>query len=239
MFYKSWALVGFMSLYAALNLVGQDSAATVIDTTHETIEDVSFVEFDFDFLLTSGSFGTTIDRNLAGFTFSYLNQASSKTYSFFGFQLSRYGVGRRSGVVNSNGFEFSDNTATVFYTLQALYRVYSPFFYKNIEPFVEAALGPQFIYTGTSTTFFDELSTTEYNFEETNFGISYGLSIGLNCKIYDRYSLLLKAGYFSSNAVDFLVPRDDLNFELPVDNFDLRNTQLTYLKLQLGLAYSF
>ena len=220
--------------------IAQDSIPNDTVGTEQASNVVNFFEVNFDYLLPGGSFKNNIDKNLAGFSLSYLKQLESKSnYSFWGLHLSRFNLGGRSGLVSDNGFSFNDDTETIYYTLHFLYRHYLPFFYKTIEPYVELAAGPQTIYTRTNTTFIDELSTTEINFDETSFGLSYGLSLGVSVKIYQQFFLGLSAGYFSSNASTYLVHREDLDFEFPVDNFDRRNSQLNYFKFRMGVLYSF
>jgi len=243
MFYKSLLIVTFGLLVNHSFLFAQEEEQTeevqTVEAEQEIIEDVSFVELTFDYLMTTSSFKNNIEKDLYGFTFSYLNQIKSKSYSFFGLQLSRYGLGGRSGTVADRGFTFTDDTQTVYYTLHLLYRYYLPFYYKTVEPYLELGAGPQTIYTRTSTTFLDEGSTSELSFEETSWGFSYGLSVGFTVKFYEQFFAIIKAGYFSSNANTYLVHREELDFVLPADNFDLRNSQLSYFKFQLGAAYSF
>lgn len=209
------------------------------EKVEEVIEDVSLFEFTLDGIVPLGNFGTNLDKNLTGYTVTYLNQREAKSYSFYGIQMSRYGLGALSGTISSSGVAFTDRTNSVMVSLHGLYRQFTPFYLKRIEPFFELAIGPQFLYTGTSTTFFDDNSSTEYNFEETDFGLSYGIGVGATIKVVPQFFVLVKAHYFGGTSVNYLLPSETLQTEFPADSFRLRSSQLNYIKLQIGLTYSY
>ncbi len=231
-------------LFLAFVLLLSSNRAYSQDTSEEepeyvVNEDVRLLEFAIDQLSPVGNFRSLIDSKPIGFTFSFLRQRNSeKNYSFFGVQFSRYGFGGHSGVVSTTLFPFEDITNTVLVSAHVLYRQFTPFYHKSIEPFFEFGLGPNFVYTGTNTTFIND-SSTEYNFEQTDLGLSYGLGAGVTIKAADQFFLVLKAHYYGGNALSFLVPDDELTTEFPVDSFRLRSSQLNYLKLQLGVTYSY
>jgi len=226
--------------YFSTDLIAQEveEEETTAETTEEVNEDVNLFELTFDGLFPLGNFGGNLDKNLTGWTVTYLNQRSSKSYSFFGLQFSRYGIGSLSGLVNSNGLEFSDLTKSVMVSMHGLYRQFTPFYLKRLEPFFELSFGPQFLYTGTSTTFFDN-DSTEYNFEETSLGISYGIGVGATIKVYPQFFVLVKAHYFGGTSASYLIPSETVQTEFPADSFTLRSSQINYVKVQLGLTYSY
>jgi len=200
---------------------------------------VGLMEFSFDFVNPTGNFKDYLNKDLGGFSFSIMGQTRSKNYSFFGMHLSRYSLGTLSADINDGGFSYNDRSSTKLWTFQGIFRQYTPFYFKIVEPFVELGLGPQFIYTGTTTTFFDEDSTTEFNFDETGLGMSYSISVGFNCKIVDQVFASVKFGFYGGTSTAYLVPQESVTTEFPINSFSLRSSQLNYLKVQIGAAYAF
>ncbi len=221
---------------AITEVIGQEVEVEGEETYNE---DVSMVEFTIDRLLLQNTFKNNIGRNLTGFSVSLLNQRSAPGYSFFGLNVNFVSIGSLSGTVNSGFDSFNDDTGSNFISALFIYRHYLPLYFKSIEPFFEVGIGPQFLYTSTTTTFFDSQGTSEINFEESDFGLAYGLDIGVTVKIVNQLFALVKFGFYGGTATTYLVPQEEVTTNFPVDSFDTRTSQTNYLKLQVGLAYAF
>lgn len=209
------------------------------DMEQDIAEDISFVDFYLDINRPLQEFKKSIAETYIGFSFSYMVQRRVEQYSFFGIQLSYAHYGALSNTVSTQGFEdFNDNTGSNSLGLQFLYRYYTPFFYKTIEPFIEIGLGPQVFYTQTTTTFFDENNSSEVNFEEADLGLLYSVSLGSNIKIYEMVFGIIKFSYQGGSAMSYLVPQDMLSSEIPIDSFDATQSSTQHFSFQLGIAIS-
>lgn len=203
-------------------------------------DDVTMFEFSIDRLFLLDNFKNNVGKNLIGLSCSILNQREAEGYSFFGVNVNFSHIGSESGDVLIGGISsFNDNTSSNFTSVLFVYRHYLPFYYKILEPYFEVGVGPQYFFTTTTTTYFDTESASEINFEESDFGLAYGMNLGLTIKIVNRLFALVKVGYYGGTATSYLTPDDTDLANYPVDRFDQRTSQTNFLKIQFGAAYSF
>lgn len=209
------------------------------DLSEDMDEDVRLAEATLDFIIPTLSYGSVVERNSVGFTGALLIRTKSKNYNLAGIDASYFSLGSLSNTISSQGEQFTDFTRSNYASVRFLYRMYAPFYTARIEPFLEAGLGPQIFYTMTTTTFFDEQSSSNIVVEEISLGLTYGLSAGATIALTDNVFGLIKVGMRGGTATGFLVPRERLSSEYPIDNFDFTNDPLSSLQVSLGVSYSF
>ncbi len=200
------------------------------------------VEFTIDPVFPVNTFGRVLDRDLFGLSLSYLVERDSDQYDFFGFQLSYTHIGAISNNLivpgQSGQIEISERTGSNFLGAHFIYRYYLPFFFWKVEPFAEASFGTNMFYTSTSTTFYDAEETTDFDVNEFDMGISFGLSTGFTLHLTSQSFIVAKLYYYSGNAISYTID-DEETEEISIDNFRNETSQTNHLRLQLGISYTF
>jgi len=213
--------------------LAQDESYSNDEAGEEELTNLSFVEFTLDRIFPIGTYKENLDRKLWGASFSYLFQYNKDKLDFAGFQINYSRIG---GVSNS----FSDSdviTGSNIIGVQGVYRVFPDFYFWKFEPFIEVELGPQFFYTQTTTSFFDENSSDDIDFTEFDTSIMYGIGTGFTLHIVENVFLMSKISFNGGTSVTYLVDRsEDLPF--PLDNFRPETTQINYLKWRFGITVS-
>lgn len=201
-----------------------------------------FADFSYLASFPVQTFAEKVDRDLHGFALTYLVERSKTDYNFWGFSLSYNHVGSDSNSFLIGGpggaFDADERTATNLWSVHFLYRIYPDFYFWRIEPFFEAALGTNMFFTTTNTTYYDENSTTQFDFNQFNAGLSFGINLGFTLQIVDQYFFHTKFGYYSGTATTYLVKADN-GSDIPLLNFNEETTQINHLQLKLGLTYAF
>ena len=163
------------------------------DATDEYLEDLEYTEEEYSTkfvdayfftMFPINTFGDLMNRNLYGFSASYLVERKNSDYNFWGFEIGYNHIGSSQGVFVGSGlngpFDIEEITSSNLWSVHFLYRIYPDFFFWRIEPFAEAALGTNMFITSTATTFFDNPSYSEFDFDAFNMGLSYGFNVGLH-----------------------------------------------------------
>ena len=134
-----------------------------------TDEHIQLLEVTVDFHLPFGDYNRALNRNLTGFTGTYLTQTKSKDYSLLGLQFSFFRIGDLTNTIISGPDQFTDTTTSSSIMARFLYRQYAPFFLPKIEPFLEASVGPHIYYTSTNTVFLDAQGGSSLNFDAVSY----------------------------------------------------------------------
>ncbi len=203
---------------------------------------VNNIEFTINPTFPIGSFSDNIgDKNLTGFSLSYLRQRDiESSYSFVGGQIEylRLGSDFSNAFIGSPTSSALNTTSNIINAL-AQYRYYFSVYFGALEPFIEAKLGPQFLFSETTETFFENGQSFESNnLDEFDLGLAYGVGLGFSYAIYEGLLISFKTNIMSGTASTYLVEN---NSELPntIDNFNRVTSTVTYLNLQLGVGYIF
>lgn len=212
------------------------------DTTSVETPVARTFDFTLDAVLPVQTFNEKLGKDMFGFTLAYLFERKSRNYDFWGIQFDYGHLGYRSNTYlapASQGYvDVDERTGSNFIGFHFLYRYYTPFFFWRIEPFAEAALGTKMFYTHTTRNFFDEEGTTDFDFDEFDMNISYGIGIGFTAQIAGQFFFVSKLHFYSGNSLTYLVPGDG-DDEVPINNFFSETTQTNLLRLQFGLSYTF
>ena len=195
---------------------------------------LNYCEVTFTRMLPQSTFGDKLGRNVSGFSINYLRQRKLNKMDFFGVNFDYYHLGNSSEVFQT----FEERSGTNLMGLQGVYRLFPELYFWRIEPFIEGRLGAQFVYTVTTTTIFID-DTVDVNFDDTDFGITYGIGVGTTLYLLENAFLLFKINYESGTALTYLIPDDDPMGILPIENFKTETSSLDRLTWQLGLSFIF
>ena len=211
------------------------------DSTENEIK-AKIIDFSLDAILPIQTFKDKVDKNMFGFTLAYLFERESINYDFWGFQFDYGHLGSRSNSylapANLGYVEVEDRSGSNFIGLHFVYRYYLPFYFWRIEPFAEANLGTKMFYTHTTRNYFDEEGSSDFDFDEFDMNLSYGIGLGFTLHIAGQYFFVSKMHFYSGNSLTYLVPSDGID-EIPVNNFITETTQTNLIRLQFGLSYTF
>ena len=194
---------------------------------------LNYIEFTVNPVYPIQTFKNKIDKNLLGFSISYLKQREASRLDYFGIQFSY----THFGSLTQDFIDFEDRTGTNMMSLNFLYRYFPNFYFWRVEPFLEVGIGPQFIYTLTTTTFFND-DTIDYNHEESDFGLNYFIGAGMTIHITDQVFFLSKLSFNGGTSMTYFLP-GEYQFGLPIDNFTPETSSISLLNLQLGLSVIF
>jgi hypothetical protein len=212
---------------------GPDSLEIVIN------EDVRIIELTFDAVLPYSGFKRSLNKNLVGFTAAYYAQSNSKQYAHLGLLFSLYRIDELSNTI-LNGFDqFMDTTTSSAFMARFIYRQYAPFYYKGLEPFVEASVGPHVFYTSTNTIFLDAQGGSSFTFDESDLGLSYGVAVGSTIYVIENILGVVKFGFHGGTSTSFLVAERGLTTLYPIDSFITQVDRVGYFSINLGLEYTF
>lgn len=235
-----------MDVLKRINLVLFILSLAFVATAQESSDEEYFeddsadmLEVTIDYLSPYGSLRGSIDRSDLGFSFAFFKQTKSESFSHLGLQVSFFRIGSLSNVISSGGDSFTDVTNSNALTLRFMYRIYAPFYKGRLEPFLETGIGPHMLYTTTSTTFFDEQSSTDFTFEEADFGLSYNISAGTSFLVSGQFLIVAKVGLNGGTATSYLVANNGLQSTFPIDSFRRSTDRINYFTISLGGIYSF
>ncbi len=213
----------------------QEIKEVVVDTS--VSDNVKLVELSYDLISPTGIFGNNIDRTVSGFSFRYLKQSKSKSYSLLGVQISFTHIGSLDATIQ-DFIDFNSESRSNFVSAELIYRYYSPYYNKFLEPFVEFGLGPQIFFTGTSITFFDDQGSSDFFFEGNDLGFVAHVDIGTSVKIWNNVFGIVKASYNNGVAATYDVPMNTVVTEFPIDSFNQLTSQTNHFRFHFGLALS-
>ncbi len=198
----------------------------------ENRENKYYVDLFYNRLLPINTFGDNLDRNLNGYSLSYLARLQEGKHNFLGFSLAYAHIGD-----SFSAFADSDvRTGSNFASLQLQIRHFTDFFFWRVEPFVDMSFGPQIFYTQTTTTFFDD-GSAQVDFDETDVNMAYGVGVGFTIHIIDGFFITPKVTYTGGTGVTYLVNREDAN-QFPLDNFRSQTTQTNYINIHVGVSWT-
>jgi len=233
-------LISFLIFHSGLSQQRQSSGE--LEENDELVEDenTQIIELTFDLVGPVADFSNSLNKSIYGVTGAFYTQTRSEQYSHYGLQASFYRIGELTNTV-TNGVDepFTDTTSSNAVFVRFLYRRYAPFYLPRVEPFMEVAIGPHVFYTSTNTVFFDEEGSSSLSFDETDFGLSYALTIGTTVQIVDRLLGVIKVGYNGGTATSYLVPNEELQTAYPIDSFVTEVDRPSYFSFNIGAAFLF
>lgn len=138
-------------------------------------------------------------------------------------------------VIIDGGDEIRRKTSLANGDLHLLFRVFPKLNIPIIEPYIEGSLGGTFLYTFTSLSFADTGESLDFDFDETDWAVNYGASVGtiVNLKDYIYY-LNLKVGYMLGTSAEYEI-REDANAAIP-GSLTLEQSATDILHFHIGLT---
>lgn len=241
MIFRQATLLIVLLLVVISTAVSQSRQNSEADSEEVLYQDdnIQILEVTYDIQLPFGDYSRALNRNLNGFTGTYFTQSRSKQYSHLGIQFSIFRIGDLTNTIISGPDQFTDTTTSTALMARFIYRKYAPFYLPKLEPFLEASVGPHLYYTSTNTIFLDAQGGSSLNFDESDFGLSYGILLGTTIHIVDSILGVVKFGFHGGTATSFLVPSEELQTTFPFDSFQNEVEQLGYFSINFGLAYTF
>lgn len=194
---------------------------------------LKFVEFSVDRVYPIQTFKRNVDTNLWAAKLGYQRQLKKEKLDYVGFQVSFTQLDADSNTFIDSDVRTSSNFVGAYFN----FRHFPNLYFWRIEPFAEVALGPQFFYTQTTTSFFDVDSANDIEFNEVDTGVGYGIGVGFMLHITGQVFFTTQASYFGGTAVTYLTERDN-QFAFPLDNFRPETSQINFIKLQFGISIS-
>lgn len=179
-------------------------------------------------------------EGINGYVVSFHKQIDTSIYSFMGIEFNYNHIASFGNTINTGVDSFEDVTSSAFATMLFSYRHFSPIYKKHFEPFIQGGLGPQFFFTTTSTTFFDGSGATDFRFEENSLGLAYEVGLGFLSNITSGFNVITYFAFRGGSSVSYLSPDPNgLTTQFPIDSFLSRRDAPNYIKLQIGISYSY
>ncbi len=242
-------LIFFFLLIAGNLAFTQEDEQVIVDEV-EDYEEQDYVDasetyslLNFSLSLNQPLAPTTriIDVLKVGFKLSYYksfkkNEALSAGFVIHNFRLSRL---VQDYVLFGDFENFAVNSATttkLFHTGLGL-RYYTSFYTDKLEPYIEGELGVNHIYTKTV----DRIEGAEegnLRYETYHASIGYKVGIGIQYNIAFLTAIHFTADFHGSTSARYYVA-EDLNNEIPWDNFRLRKGQVNFITNTIGITFGF
>ncbi|NNE26967.1 MAG: autotransporter outer membrane beta-barrel domain-containing protein [Saprospiraceae bacterium] len=195
-------------------------------------------EFTFDPIIPVYNFGRDLDQTLFGLTAAYYWERNKQDYSFWGVQMNWAHIDSDRNTYFNGVEEVEDLTSSNFFGAQFMLRYYPDFFFWRIEPFAELSFGSNFFTTTTTRYYFDEDNSSDFDFNEFDFALSYGLGIGFTTQIVQQFFLVTKCSFYGGNTVTYQY-QDGEDEIVPLDNFRNETSQTNYIRFQVGISFTF
>tara|TARA_Y100000385_G_scaffold91338_1_gene94253 strand:- start:446 stop:1138 length:693 start_codon:yes stop_codon:yes gene_type:complete len=129
-----------------------------------------------------------------------------------------------------NGLEERVNSG--YLSVNFNWRIFPNFKISILEPYFEAFIGPNFIFT--STNVLDENGQSiNFDFNQTNFGLEYGIGGGFTIPVSDSWFFDFQFIRSQTSIARYLI--------LPDDNSNFRevNSANDHNKIKIGMLYAF
>ena len=219
-------------------LLSVSGLAQEADTTEYAPGKAKTFEFTFDPVKPVYTFGKDLDQTLFGLTAAYYWERKNEDYSFWGVQMNWAHIDSDKNTYFNGLEDVEDITSSNFFGLQAMLRYYPNFFFWKIEPFAEVAFGTNFFMTTTTRYYFDEDESSDFDFNEFDFGLAYGLGVGFTTHIAGQFFIVTKCSFFGGNSVtyQYKTGTDEI---VPLDNFRDETSQTNYIRYQIGVSFTF
>jgi len=210
--------------------ISQEEVEVYEEFTNEPIA-ARLTGFNFNILYPRSTFKRKlIDETGIGGGAFLLWQVSPLSPHFLGFDIEFDHLFRDIGF--NNGFEERVNSGYV--SLTANWRVFPNFRLWILEPYLEAFIGPNFIFTATSI--FDENTgqNVDFEFDQTNFGFEYGIGFGITIPMVNSWFFDFQFSLSSTSIAQYFVLP-----ESGIGGFEQVNSATDHNKIKVGVIYVF
>ena len=212
--------------------MGNDVTAQSIDIDEQYTEDplkVRLTGFNFNMMFPQATFKRNLgDEKGFGAGAFMLYQVQPLSPHFLGFDIEYDHLYSDQSVFN--GLEERVNSG--YLSINFNWRIFPNFKISIIEPYFEAFIGPNFIFT--STNVLDENgNSVDFNFNETNFGLEYGIGGGFTIPISNNWFFDFQFIRSQTSIARYLI--------LPDTNSNFRevNSANDHTKIKIGALFAF
>lgn len=224
---KILTIVPLILLFITIECAGQE-----VDLNENNIEQLLPVRLagaNFNGLFPQSNFKRNLgdEKGFGGGAF-LLYQASALSPHFLGFDVEYDNLYSESSFFS--GLE--EVVSSGYVSINFNWRIFPSVSLWKIEPYVEAFLGPNFIFT--STKLLDENGASiEFDFNETNFGFEYGLGAGFIFPLGNSWFLDAQFTRTQTSIARYLLLDEMTN------NFRAVNSSNDHNRLKVGVLYAF
>ncbi len=218
-----------------------------MDLGKDEYDKFMIVEGGFRLVSPLGNFNRKTNANYSGATAAFFFQFKPEHPYAIG--LSTYyqymGGYNVKFLENIDGFdwELNERTSSHMLGVMAAIRYFPDIKILGTLPFAQISLGPKILFTTTTikdTDGGDEINEFEVN--ESDVSLSYGISGGLKLPLSDQLFISFAVGYLPGTSSTFLVKKDDDDIDNPdfaIDAFEKVNSVTNILSYTIGLSYIF
>ena len=215
----------FASLSASLSAQNVDLEEVYSDEPMK----VHLAGFNINMLFPQSTFKRNLgDEKGFGVGGFILYQVQPLSPHFLGFDIEYDHIFSDQSVFN--GLEERVNSG--YLSINFNWRIFPNFKLSILEPYFEAFIGPNFIYT--STNVLDENGQSiDFDFNQTNFGLEYGIGGGFTIPVSDQWFFDFQFTRSQTSIARYLI--------LPDDNSNFRevNSANDHNKIKIGMLYAF
>ena len=187
----------------------------------------------------------TFAKNVSGVSLglglSYYNNFSKKDDLFWAIHYSKFRIDRVSNTffVQEQFVEYnlSSRTKTSLIFLGYGLRYYPDIYTPSIEPYLDVKLGGNVVYTFTSERI-NEAEDSDVTFNYSDLSFAYAIGAGIQYNVRQGQALHLSLNYQGGTSATYYIS-EEKGFEVPLDNFVRKTTQLDYLQILAGLTFGF
>ncbi len=203
-------------------------------------DNVMFVGLNFQLGIPQSNFGNNVDYVGWGFGGNIIKQVRDGSPLYAGVDFGYLNFDRERDVtLNSFNENIETETKNTIVTAHLLLRFY-PEVNFFIEPYFEGLFGMKSIFTRTVLTDISNGNETlNSQFDESDFAISYGAAIGVEIPVIKEYlSIDLRCAFQKGAVAEYYTRIEDaVNTQIPLDAFELKNSNTDLLVPQIGVTF--
>lgn len=206
---------------------------------------VNFLEAGLSYLQPTGSFGRNVNNPKLALQLGYLRQVKIDKPLFWGIDLYYTSLGSESDVIQEiidfSFVDFDVRTSSHLLGFNGKLRYYPDFYIGKLEFYAEAVLGYKWLYTTTNRTVSGDSETSDTQFEESNFSLTYGVAGGLHYPLKsDNTFLSFSVNYLPGLSINYYVENPDNQIDTStLDYFDLKKSTTDIFRYDIGITYRF
>lgn len=224
-----WKKLAILFFFCALAFVVRAQEVQVYEEFADEPSKVKLIGFNLNGLFPQATFKRNIgDKKGFGVGGLLLYQVQPLSPHFLGLDIEYDHLYGESSTVN--GVE--ERISSGYTSINFLWRIYPNVKLWKFEPYLETYLGPNFIFTSTNVV--DESGQSiDFSFNETNFGLEYGIAAGLTFPMGQGWFLDVQFSRTQTSIAQYLVLPDANS------NFQEINSANDHNKLKVGAVYAF
>ena len=230
---KAYLPLKIITLFTIIILISVTSGQTQEVEFYEEFADeptkVKLVGFNFNVLYPTGTFKRNLsDKKGFGAGMFLLWQVDAMSPHFLGFDIEYDHL--YDDVAQFNGLEERVNSGYI--SVNFNWRIFPDIKLWVFEPYLEAFVGPNFIFTSTNVV--DETGqSVDFSFDKTNVGFEYGIGAGFTIPIAKTWFADIQFIRSQTSIAQYLI------LPTPSGDFSEVNSAIDHTKIKLGFIFAF